>query len=99
MEQEIFLISIFQRVHKLFVVACAKRGHHHGLGFAAGEQSRAMCAWQHAHLAVNRPHIGQPAPINALFACQNRAAHNIAFHRFHRTRTHNALFVARIIAQ
>ena len=52
---------------------------HQRLGFAAGEQRRAMGARQDADFGHDRTHGGQVAAVDALLGVQHRVAHHIGF--------------------
>src|SRR4051794_10071849 len=76
-KQEGFLVSPFQRIDILLVVAGAERRHHQGLGLAAGEQRRAMGAGEDADLADDRPDVGKAAAVDAGAGLDNVAAHDL----------------------
>ena len=76
MEQEALLIGAVQRIDILLVLARAERGDDQRLGFAAGEQSRAMGAGQHADLGQDRPDGGQVAPVDAALVVEDVPAHD-----------------------
>src|SRR5689334_23405452 len=64
-KQEGFLVSPFERIDILLVVAGAERGHHQSLSLAAGEQCRAMGAGEDADLADDRADVGEAAAVDA----------------------------------
>ena len=74
--QDEFLLALAAGVGIEFlrVVAGAERGERDGLGFAAGEQRRAVRARQNADFAGNRADVIKGAAIEALAAVQNQAA-------------------------
>jgi len=62
-------------VHPLFVAAGAQGGGDQCLGFAAGEQGRAMRAGKHADLDFDGPDVGEAAPVDARVGLDHQAAH------------------------
>ena len=78
-QQERLLICPRQRVDILLVLAGAERGHHDGLGFAAGEQRRTVGARQHADLADDVAHGLDVAAVNALAGVENVPADDLGF--------------------
>src|ERR1700694_1535356 len=52
-QQERLFVGSRKRVDVLLVLAGAERGHDHGLGFAAGEQRRAVGAGQYTALGAD----------------------------------------------
>ena len=83
MQHEILLVGALQAVDKLLVLAGAQRGHHQRLGFAAGEQRRAVSTRQHAHFRQDRTHGDEVAPVDALLGVEHRAAHHMGFQIVH----------------
>ena len=77
MEQEPLLVGPVERIDILLVLARAQRGDDQRLGFAAGEQGRAMGAGQHADLSQDRAHRGQIAPVDAALVVENVPAHHL----------------------
>ena len=77
MQHEVFAILAFKRVDDLLVLAGAQGGDDDRLRLAAGEQGRAMRPRQQADLAIDRPHRFGVAPVDALLAAQDRAAHDL----------------------
>ena len=78
-QQEGFLVGALQRVDQLLVLAGAERGHHQRLGFAAGEQRRAVGARQHADFGHDRAHGLEVAAVDALAGVENVPAHDLGF--------------------
>ena len=58
-----------------------------------------MRARQHIDFRHNRAHIGEPAPVNALFSVQNAGAYNVAFQPLKRAAHGIALCVTRSLVQ
>ena len=77
MEQEPLLIGAVEGIDILLVLAGAERRDHERLGFAAGEQSRAVGAGQHPDLRLDRAHGGQIAPVDASLIIENVPAHDL----------------------
>ena len=77
MEQEPLLVGAVERIDILLVLAGAQRRDHERLGFAAGEQSRAVGARQHADLRQDRAHGRQVAPVDAALVVENVPAHDL----------------------
>ena len=77
MQQEALLVGAFQRVDELLVLAGAERGDDQRLRLAAGEQSRAVGARQHADLAENRAHGRQVAAVDAAAVVEDVPAHDL----------------------
>ncbi len=78
-QQELLLVGARQRVDVLLVLAGAERGHHHRLGFTAGEQRRAMGARQHADFGDNLAHRLGIAAIDALAGVEDVPANDLGF--------------------
>ena len=68
-----------QRVDDLLVAPGTQRGDHQRLGFAAGEQRRAVGARQHAGADGDRAHGARVAAVDARLAVQNLAADDFGF--------------------
>ena len=73
-QQEALVVLAFEDVHHLLVVAGAQGGHYQGLGFAAGEQGRAVGPGQDTDLRddgadlVDRPAIDADARLDNITA-------------------------------
>ena len=78
-QQERFLVGSRQRVDVLLVLAGAERGHHHRLGFAAGEQRRAVGAGQHADFGDDVAHRLGIAAVDPLAGVENVPANDLGF--------------------
>ena len=76
-QHEMLAVFAFERVDDLLVLAGAERRDHQRLGFAAGEQRRAMRARQHADFGRDRPHGLGVAAVDARLAVQHGAAHDL----------------------
>ena len=76
-EQEPLLIGPVERIDILLVLAGAQRCDDHRLGFAAGEQGRAVGARQHPDLSQDRAHGGQIAPVDAPLVVENVPANDL----------------------
>src|SRR5271155_5394385 len=76
-EQEPLLVGAVEGIDILLVLAGAQRRDHERLGFAAGEQSRAVGAGQHADLGLDRAHGGQIAAVDASLIIENVPAHDL----------------------
>ena len=76
-EQEALLVGPLERVDVLLVLAGAERRHHQRLGLAAGEQSRAVGARQHADLGEDRPDRRQVAAVDAALVVEDVPAHHL----------------------
>ena len=79
MEQEAVFVLARQRVDALRVALGAQRGHDQRLGFTAREQCRAVGARQHAVADFDRAHGARVAAVDARFAGQDLAAHDLRF--------------------
>ena len=79
MQQERLLIRSRQRVDVLLILAGAERGHDHRLGFAAGEQRRAVGARQHADFGDDVAHGLDVAAVDALAGVENVPADDLGF--------------------
>src|SRR5579862_831491 len=77
MQQEMRAILAFKRVDDLLVLAGAQGRDHDRLRLAAGEERRAMRAWQHADLDRDRPDRLGVAPIDTRLAVENGATHDV----------------------
>ena len=77
MEHEAVFVLAHQRVDALRVALGAQRGHDQRLGFAAGEQGRAVGARQRAGTDLDRPHGAGVAAVDARLAGQDLAAHDL----------------------
>src|SRR3989442_526335 len=71
------LLRHVDRVDALFVPRRAQGHRHQRLGLAAREQRGAVRARQHAHLAADRPHRVQVAPVHPLAVGEDLAAHRV----------------------
>ncbi len=80
-QQEGFLIGPLQSVDELLVLAGTQRGNHQRLGFAAGEQRRAMGARQHADFGHDRADRLQIASVDAFAGVEDVPAHDLGFQR------------------
>ena len=78
-QQELLLVGPCQRVDVLLVLAGAERGHHHRLGFAAGEQRRAVGARQHADFGDDVAHGLDVAAVDALAGVEDVPANDLGF--------------------
>ncbi len=78
-QQELLFVGARQRVDVLLVFAGAQRGHHHGLGFTAGEQRRAVGARQHADFGDDLAHGLGIAAVDALAGVENVPANDLGF--------------------
>ena len=78
-QQERLLVGPLQRVDPLLVLAGAERGHHQRLGFAAGEQRRAVRARQDAGFGDDRTDGLEVAAVDALAGVENVPAHDLGF--------------------
>ena len=78
-QQELFLVGARQRVDVLLVFAGPERGHHHRLGFTAGEQRRAMGAGQHADFGDDIANGLDVAAVDALAGIEDVPAHDLGF--------------------
>ena len=76
-EHEALAVLARERVDDLLVAAGAERHGDQRLGFAAGEQGRAVGARQHAHAHVDRPHGARVAAVDARLAVEDLAAHDL----------------------
>ena len=76
-EQEPLLVGAVERIDILLVLAGAQRRDYERLGFAAGEQSRAVGAGQHTDLRLDRAHGRQIAPVDAALMVENVPAHDL----------------------
>ena len=76
MQHEVLAVFAFQRVDDLLVLAGAEGGDHQRLGFAAGEQRRAVGAGQHADFDFDRTHGLGVAAVDAHAGVENVAAHD-----------------------
>ena len=79
MEHEAVFVLAHQRVDALRVALGAQRGHDQRLGFAAGEQGRAVGAGQHAGADLDGAHGARVAAVDARLARQDLAAHDLGF--------------------
>ena len=77
MQQERLLVRSRQRVDVLLVLAGAERGHHHRLGFAAGEQRRAVGAGQYADFGDDVADGLGVAAVDALAGVENVPANDL----------------------
>ena len=77
MQHEVLAVLAGQRVNLLRIAVGAQRGSHQRLGFAAGEQRRAVHAWQHAVADFDLAHGARVATVNAWLARQDLAAHDL----------------------
>ncbi len=77
MQQETLPILAGERVDDLFVLAGAEGGNDERLGFAAGEQHRAMGSRQEPDLAIDRPHRLRVAAVDPRSIAQDGAAHDL----------------------
>ncbi len=75
-------IAVFagQRVDDLLVAVGAERGNSQRLGFATGEQRRAVGARQHAGTHGDRAHGAGVATVDTRLAGQDTATHDGGFH-------------------
>jgi hypothetical protein len=80
-QHEVLLVGAFKCIDELLVITGAERGHHHGLGLAAGEQRRAVGARQDADLADDLADLAQTAPVDALLGLDDVAAHDLLLDR------------------
>ena len=78
-QQELLFVGSRQRVDVLLVLAGAERGHHHRLGFAAGEQRRAVGAGQHADFGDDVAHGLDVAAVDALAGVEDVPANDLGF--------------------
>ncbi len=78
-QQELLLVGARQRVDVLLVLAGAERGHHHRLGFAAGEQRRTMGAGQHADFGDDVANRLDVAAVDALAGVEDVPANDLGF--------------------
>ena len=78
-QQEFFAVFTGDGVDDLLVARSAQRRHGKRLRLAARKQRRTMRARQDADANVNRTHGARIAPVNARFARQNAAAHDVGF--------------------
>ena len=79
MQQERLFVGSRQRVDVLLVFAGAERGHHHRLGFAAGEQRRAMGAGQYADFGDDVADGLGIAAVDALAGVEDVPANDLGF--------------------
>ena len=79
MQQERLFVRSRQRVDVLLVLAGAERGHDHRLGFAAGEQRRAVGARQHADFGDDVAHGLGVAAVDALAGVEDVPANDLGF--------------------
>ena len=79
MQQEALLVGAFQGVDELLVVAGAQGGDHQGLGFAAGEQGRAVGARQDADFRDDRADLVDGAAVDAAAGLDDVAAQDVGF--------------------
>ena len=77
MEQEALLVGSLERVDVLLVLACAERGNHERLGFAAREQRRTMGARQDADLSEDRAHRAHVTTVDADAGVENVPANDL----------------------
>ena len=96
-QQERFLVRSRQRVDVLLVLAGAERGHDHRLGFAAGEQRRAVGAGQHADFGDDLADGLGIAAVDALAGVENVPANDLGF-EFLEHGGDAELFVFRLLA-
>jgi hypothetical protein len=78
-QHEAVFVLAGQRVDALCIALGAQRGHDQGLGFAAGEQRRAVGARQHAVADLDGAHGAGVAAVDAGLAGQDLAAHDLGF--------------------
>ncbi len=78
-QHEMRAIFALERVDDLLILAGAQGRDDQRLGFAAGEQRRAVSARQHADLGLDRPHRLGVAAVDAWLALDDRAAHDFLF--------------------
>ena len=78
-QQELLLVGSRQRVDVLLVLAGAERGHDHRLGFAAGEQRRAVGARQHADFGDDVADGLGVAAVDALAGVEDVPANDLGF--------------------
>ena len=78
-QQELLLVGSRQRVDVLLVLAGAERGHDHRLGFAAGEQRRAVGARQHADFGDDVADGLEIAAVDALAGVEDVPANDLGF--------------------
>ncbi len=93
MQHKVFPILALERVDDLLVLAGAERGHRERLGFASGEQRRAMRARQNADLDRDRPHHAGVAAVDPALAAQHGPAHDLLFQILEQLRRHAALLL------
>ena len=79
MQHEVFPILALERVDDLLILAGSERRHHQRLGFAAGEQRRAMCTRQDSNLGLDRPNRARVAAIDPASAAQHGPADDFLF--------------------
>ena len=79
MQQERLFVGALQRVDELLVLGGAERRDHQRLGFAAGEQRRAVGARQHADFRHDRAHGLEVAAVDALAGVEDVPAHDLGF--------------------
>ena len=83
MQHEVLLVGAFQAVDVLLVFGGAEGGDHQGLGFAAGEQGRAVGARQNARLGRDRTHGGEIASVDADMGIEHGGTHDLGFEVVH----------------
>ena len=79
MEQKRLFVGTGQGIDELLVFAGPQRRHGEGLSFAAGEQRRAVGAWQHSDLGNDRPHRPHVTPVDAPLGVEDVPAHDLGF--------------------
>ena len=79
MQHEPLAVLAGQRVDHLLVLAGAERGDDQRLGFAAGEQCRAMGPGQNADFADDRTDRLGVATVDADAGIEDLAAHDVGF--------------------
>ena len=70
-KHETLCVISLQRINSLFVASRAQGSDHQRLGFATGEQSGAMSAWQYTTADGNGTHGAGITPIYARLAIEN----------------------------
>ncbi len=78
-QQELLFVGPRQRVDVLLVLAGPERGHHHRLGFTAGEERRTVGARQHADLGDDVAHGLGIAAVDALAGVEDVPANDLGF--------------------
>src|SRR5438270_3081807 len=95
MQHEIFAILPFERVDDLLVLTGPEGRYRERLGFAAGEQCRAVSTAKDPYLARNRPDRAGIATVNPRSAAQDSTTDDLLFEILEELERHRALKLVR----